>query len=236
MHTPHLPDAVLWDMDGTIVDTEPYWMASETAVVSRHGGTWTTQQALQLVGNDLLTAAGIIRAQTGIPGTDEEIVEEILAGVVARVRAEGAPWRPGALELLARTRAAGVPCALVTMSYQSLADAVVAAAPAGTFGEIVTGDQVTRGKPHPEAYLTAARRLGVDITRCVAIEDSPVGVAAAVTAGARTIAVPLLVAVPAQDGLSRVRSLTDVDLDMLGRVVAGEVIDDAEPARGALPR
>ncbi|WP_240645938.1 HAD family phosphatase [Georgenia sp. SYP-B2076] len=234
MHTPHLPAAVLWDMDGTLVDTEPYWMAAETAVVSRHGGTWTTLQALELVGNDLITSAQIIRARTGIPGTDEEIVAEILAGVVARVAADGAPWRPGALELLAGLRAAGVPCALVTMSYQVLADAVVAAAPAGAFDAVVTGDQVSHGKPHPEAYLTAARRLGVDITRCVAIEDSSVGVAAALASGARTIAVPLMVPVAAQDSLSRLRSLADADLDLLGRVLGGEVVDALEPAPDTL--
>jgi HAD superfamily hydrolase (TIGR01509 family) len=221
-----LPDAVLWDMDGTLVDTEPYWMASETAVVSRHGGTWTQEQGLQLVGNDLITSARIIQEQTGIGGDPADLVEEILAGVVAQVHENGAPWRPGALELLGRLRSAGVPCALVTMSYESFAGAVVEAAPAGTFQEVVTGDQVTRGKPHPEAYLTAAERLGVDPARCIAFEDSTVGVTAALASGARTIAVPLMVEVAAQDTLSRLRSLEGVDLDLLARILDGEVVDE----------
>ncbi|WP_448071902.1 HAD family hydrolase [Georgenia yuyongxinii] len=225
-----LPAAVLWDMDGTLVDTEPYWMASETALASRHGGTWTHEQGLQLVGNDLITSARIIKAQTGVPGTDEEIVEQLLAGVVERVRTQGAPWRPGALALLARLRGAGVPCALVTMSYDVFAGAVLEAAPPGTFDVVVTGDQVERGKPDPEAYLTAAGRLGVDVTRCVAIEDSPPGVAAAVASGARTIAVPLLVPIEAQEGLSRLRTLEDVGVELLGRVADGDVVDDFEPA------
>jgi HAD superfamily hydrolase (TIGR01509 family) len=225
-----LPDAVLWDMDGTLVDTEPYWMASETAVVSAHGGTWTHEQGLQLVGNDLVTSARIIQEQTGIGGRPEDLVEEILAGVVAQVREHGAPWRPGALELLAELRAAEVPCALVTMSYESFAGAVVEVAPAGTFQAVVTGDQVRLGKPHPEAYLTAAERLGVDVRRCVAIEDSTVGVTAALASGARTIAVPLMVEVAAQDTLSRLRSLEGVDLDLLARVLGGEVVDELAPA------
>ncbi|MFD1506840.1 HAD family hydrolase [Georgenia yuyongxinii] len=230
MHNLPPPAAVLWDMDGTLVDTEPYWMASETELVSRHGGIWTHEQGLQLVGNDLITSARIIRAQTGIPGTDEEIVEQVLAGVVERVRTHGAPWRPGALDLLARLRGAGVPCALVTMSYDVFAAAVLEAAPPGTFDVVVTGDQVTRGKPHPEAYLTAADRLGVDITRCVAVEDSPTGVVSALASGARTIAVPLMLPIEAREGLSRLRTLEDVELDLLARIADGDVVDDLEPA------
>lgn len=225
-----LPEAVLWDMDGTLVDTEPYWMTSETAVVSRRGGTWTHEQGLQLVGNDLMDSTRIIREQTGIPGTDEEIIDEIITGVVERVRAEGAPWRPGALELLAALGSAGVPCALVTMSYAVLADAVVEQAPEGSFATVVTGDQVSRGKPDPEAYLVAAERLGVDPARCVAIEDSTVGVASAIGSGARTIAVPLFVPIEPRPGLTRLRSLEGVGLDLIGRVAAGERFDELEPA------
>ncbi|MFH5822725.1 HAD family hydrolase [Georgenia sp. AZ-5] len=226
MSTPDLPAAVLWDMDGTLVDTEPYWMAAEAALVARHGGTWTHEQALQLVGSDLRAAARTIREQTGIPGTDDDIVAALLERVVASVAEQGAPWRPGALALLAGLREAGVPCALVTMSYTVLAEAIVAAAPAGTFATVVTGDQVARGKPHPEAYLTAAARLGVDVTRCVAVEDSPTGVASALAAGARTVAVPLMLPIGPADGLSRLRSLEGVVLDLLARVAGGEVVDE----------
>ena len=230
MLIPPLPAAVLWDMDGTLVDTEPYWMATETELVARHGGSWTHEQALQLVGNDLRTSAAIIKAQTGLPGTEEEIVAELLTGVIARVREHGAPWRPGARELLAALGEAGVPCALVTMSWTSFADAVVSAAPAGTFAAVVTGDEVTHGKPHPEAYLTAAERLGVDPAACVAVEDSPTGVTAALASGARTIAVPLMLPVDPRPGLSRLASLADADLGLLARVAGGEVVDALEPA------
>ena len=95
-----MPAAVLWDMDGTLVDTEPYWIAAELELAERHGGRWTREDALQLVGFDLLAAGRHIREHMGIDLTPEQIVDELLDGVVARVRAR-VPWRPGAMELLA---------------------------------------------------------------------------------------------------------------------------------------
>ncbi|MDD9205709.1 HAD family phosphatase [Georgenia sp. 10Sc9-8] len=221
-----MPAAVLWDMDGTLVDTEPYWMAAEVAVVSARGGSWTAEQGLQLVGNALPTSARIILEQTGIPGDPEDLVTELLSAVVERVRSTGAPWRPGAIELLEQLRERSVPCALVTASYTPLAQAVVDAAPPGVFATVVTGDVVTNGKPHPEPYLTAAERLGVDPDRCVALEDSPAGVTSATAAGARTVAVPLMVPVPPRPGLSRLSTLDGVGPDLLARVANGEVIDE----------
>jgi len=209
-----LPDAVLWDMDGTLVDTEPYWMAAEHALVEEHGGVWTDEHARQLVGNDLMVSADYIRAHSPIELTPVEIVHELLASVVAMVQ-EHVPWRPGARELLESLVAQGVPCALVTMSWESLATAVVSNLPNGSFAAVVTGDVVQHGKPHPEPYLAAARLLGVDLGSCVAIEDSPPGVASAVAAGIPTIAVPHHVEVPETMGvvqISTLAGLTPVDL------------------------
>ncbi|GAA4971615.1 hypothetical protein GCM10023225_11650 [Kineococcus glutinatus] len=134
------------------------------------------------------------------------------------------PWRPGARERLAGLRAAGVPTALVTMSYRSLAQEVVQLLP-GAFDVLVPGDEVARGKPAPDPYLRAAELLGVDPRECVALEDSATGVRSAEAAGCRTVAVPHLVPVPAAPGRSRVRSLADVDLAVLARLRAGEVVD-----------
>jgi HAD superfamily hydrolase (TIGR01509 family) len=201
-----LPAAVLWDMDGTLVDTEPSWTAAEYALVAEHGGTWSDEHAQAIVGSSLLVAAEYIRRHGGVALPAETIVETMLDHVVADVE-RAVVWRPGARELLEALRAAGVPCALVTMSWARLADAVVSILPAGTFAAVVTGDQVRQGKPHPEPYLEAARRLGVAAADCVAIEDSQTGVASAQAAGAVVVAVPHVVPVPPAPGRVVVASL-----------------------------
>lgn len=184
-----LPAAVLWDMDGTLVDTEPYWMEAEHALVEKHGGTWGHDDALNVVGFDLLDAARYIREHGGITLEPAEIVEELLDHVVRRVQ-ERVPWRPGAVELLAGLRSQGVPCALVTMSYLRFVQPVLDALPKGTFEVVVTGDAVTQGKPHPEPYSKAARILGVDPSRCLAVEDSNTGARSAESAGCTVLVVP----------------------------------------------
>ncbi|HET7477297.1 MAG TPA: HAD family hydrolase [Dermatophilaceae bacterium] len=218
-----LPAAVLWDLDGTLVDTEPYWMASERSLVEEHGGVWTDEHAHQLVGNDLLVSARYIRDHADIDASPLEIVHLLLARVISAV-AQHVPWRPGARELLFDLADAGVPCALVTMSWRSLVDVVVAALPAGAFTAIVTGDEVDHGKPHPEPYLAAARLLGVELARCVAIEDSPPGVASAVAAGVPTVAVPHAVPVPQMAGAVQIGSLTGVGPWDLTRLTGGGVV------------
>jgi HAD superfamily hydrolase (TIGR01509 family) len=201
--------AVLWDLDGTLVDTEPYWIECEYALVAAHGGSWSDQHAHHLVGNALPESGRYIREHGGVDLSAEEIVDVLLAGVVERVRRH-VPWRPGAAELLAALRADDVPCALVTMSYRPLAEVIVAGLPPGTFATLVTGDEVTRGKPHPEPYLTAAARLGLVPGECLAIEDSPTGVASATAAGVPVLAVEHTVPVPTGAGRHVVASLAGV--------------------------
>ncbi len=201
--------AVLWDMDGTLVDTEPYWTVAEIALAERHGGRWTHEQSLQVVGFDLLDAARLMRAQMGITVEPERMVEELLDAVIEQVERE-VPWREGARELLASLRAADVPCALVTMSYARFVKPILAALPPDTFAAVVTGDVVDRGKPHPEPYLAAARDLDVLASECLAIEDSDTGTRSAVAAGCTVLVAPLHVPVP--PGPGRVFSDTLVGL------------------------
>ncbi len=182
-------DAVLWDMDGTLVDTEPYWIESEFELVEKHGGKWSTEHALNLVGNDLIESGRYIREHGGIDLEPADIVEELLDRVVARVERR-VPWRPGAVELLADLRANGVRCALVTMSYRRFVAPILAGLPEGTFEVIVTGDAVTQGKPHPEPYQKAAALLGVDPAGTLAIEDSNTGARSAESAGCTVLVVP----------------------------------------------
>lgn len=180
--------AVLWDMDGTLVDTEPYWVECEFEIVEEHGGTWSREHAMNLVGNDLLESGRYIHEHSGIDLEPAEIVEELLDRVMVRV-GRTVPWRPGAAELLKDLRARGVRCALVTMSYRRFVAPILAGLPDGTFEVVVTGDAVSQGKPHPEPYLKAAAILGVDPARTVAIEDSNTGARSAESAGCTVLVV-----------------------------------------------
>ncbi|GAA1141859.1 HAD family phosphatase [Nocardioides aquiterrae] len=183
-----LPRAVLWDMDGTLVDTEPYWIRTEYEMAERYGGTWTDANAMDLVGNDLRVSAAYIQEHMGIDLGIDEIVEELLDGVVRKVE-EKVPWRPGAVELVERVRAGGIPCALVTMSYARFVAPILAQLPPETFRVVVTGDRVEQGKPHPEPYLTAAAALGLRAADCLAIEDSNTGAKSAEAAGCLVLVV-----------------------------------------------
>src|SRR3954447_21396468 len=206
------PAAVLWDMDGTLVDTEPYWIECEFELVEAHGGTWSMDHAHAIVGSDLTESGRYIKEHGGVDLPIDEIVNRLMDGVIARVR-RSVPWRAGARDLLAQLRAEKVPCALVTMSWRRLADAVVAELPRGSFAATIVGDEVRRGKPHPEPYLAAARALKVEPHECVALEDSPTGVRSATAAGCNVIAIPHIVQIPAKRGLRQVGSLTDLNVD-----------------------
>lgn len=217
------PAAILWDLDGTLVDTEPAWIAAETELARRHGVEWTDEDSEAMIGSALPNAAAIMRRR-GVDLDDDAIIGFLIDRVNEAIARE-VPWQPGALELLTAARDAGIPCALVTMSYREMAERIVAGAPEGTFRTVVAGDQVTNGKPHPEPYLTAADTLGVDIRSCVAVEDSPTGLASAEAAGARVIGVQSQLPVAPRPGRSRVATLAMLDLDDLRRVAAGEIID-----------
>lgn len=222
-----LPAAVFWDMDGTLVDTEPYWINAEHAIVEEAGGVWSDEYAHQLVGNDLMVSAEFIRDNSPVAMEPLEIIDELLRRVIAQV-SDHVPWRPGAVELLTALQESGVPNALVTMSWRSLADAVVTALPEETFAAVITGDEVEHGKPHPEPYLAAARALGVSVRDCIAIEDSPTGVRSAVSAGVPTLAVPHVVPVPSMVGAVQVPSLRGLEPRDLRALFDG--------ARGSTPR
>ena len=206
--------AVLWDMDGTLVDTEPYWTVAELALADRYGGRWSTEQSLEVVGFDLLDAAALMREQMGIEPSPGQIVEELLDSVIEQVE-RSVPWRDGSLELLTSLREAEVPCALVTMSWTRFVKPILAELPPDTFAAVVTGDRVDRGKPHPEPYLTAARALGVPARDCLAIEDSDTGATSAVSAGCTVLCAPLHVAIPPGSGRLFADSLVGLEASSL---------------------
>lgn len=214
--------AVLWDLDGTLVDTEPYWIGAEYRLVESFGGSWDDEHAHALVGNPLLVSAAYLREHGGVELPLSEIVDRLLTEVVADVRRE-VVWRPGVRRLLAELRAAGVPCAMVTMSYEVLAATVADRLPAGTFDTLVTGDQVSNGKPDPEAYLTAAARLGVEPSRCLAIEDSPAGVASAEAAGCVVLAVQNQVPLAEAPGRTVLDDLDAVSVEDLAALISARL-------------
>jgi HAD superfamily hydrolase (TIGR01509 family) len=215
--------AVLWDMDGTLVDTEPYWIAAEYRLVESFGGTWNDEHAHRLVGNPLLVSAAYIRRHGGVELPLDEIVDRLLVEVIAETRRHTV-WRPGVIELLAELSDAGIPCAMVTMSYRSLAEAVAEQLPSGTFATLITGDEVDNGKPHPEAYLKAAHELGVAPEQCVAIEDSPAGVASATAAGCVVVAVPNQVPIEPAPTYQIVENLDGVTVTDLRALVAEQAL------------
>lgn len=206
---------VLWDLDGTLIDTEPLWMAAEHELAAEHGRVWTDADGLKLVGFTLLDAGAYIRQRLELDLTAEAIVDRLVDRVSDRLHSEEIAWRPGVRELVDALAAAGIPQAVVTMSYAKIADPVVAMLP---MTASVTGDEVTHGKPHPEPYLTAARLLGVDPADCVAVEDSGNGANSANAAGCRVLVVPNMVAVPGaprRTQLATLAGVTPADLQAL---------------------
>lgn len=195
--------AVLWDMDGTLVDTEPYWIEAEYDLVERHGGSWSESQARQLVGQSLMFSAGLLQG-AGVRLERREIVDELIGQVIGKVRRH-IPWRPGARELLHSLYEAEIPCALVTMSEGPLAREIVSSLPHPYFKLHVTGDMVANGKPHPEPYLLALEQLadfveGITAAACVALEDSLPGATSAQAAGLTTVGIPHIVPLPDDAG------------------------------------
>lgn len=185
-------------MDGTLIDSEPYWLDAEMSLVQSFGGRWTQEQGLTLVGSGLWDSAAALQ-HAGVDLELREIIDRLSADVRARL-VEHVPWRPGAREMIASMLDAGIPTALVTMSFRenalTISEAISREIGREAFSVVVAGDDVTEPKPNPEPYLTAADHLGVDIAHAVAFEDSVFGAASAYSAGALTIGIPLHIEIP----------------------------------------
>ncbi|HZZ54422.1 MAG TPA: HAD family phosphatase [Trebonia sp.] len=211
--------AVLFDMDGLLVDTEPLWLETETEVMARLGAPWTPEDQQALLGGSMARTVGYLLARATRPAPPATVERWMTEGVLARVRAGRVTVRPGIRELLTEVARAGLPHALVTSSQRVFAEAVLDATGI-TFPLTVCAEDVTAGKPDPEPYLLAAKLLDVDPVRCVALEDSPNGVASAAAAGCRVLAVPSLVPIPPAPGRVVMASLAGVGLGELRRIAA----------------
>ena len=194
-----LPAAVLWDMDGTLIDSEPYWMKSEGAFAKANNTIWTEQDGLSLVGMSLYDSSKIIKERVGSDLEPEQIIEKLTDEVTAQLKQE-IFWRPGAKELLLLLRKKRIKTALVTMSMHRMAKQVADSIGFDAFDVIVAGDDVRQGKPHPEPYLKAAELLGEKAEDCVAFEDSLTGLRSAEAANTKAVGIKNIVEIPMEPG------------------------------------
>lgn len=212
------PSALLWDLDGTIVDSEDYWIQAEVELAQLHGGTWTHEDGMIQVGQGLPVTAAALQA-CGVDMGIQEIID-FLAHRVGALLEESVPWRPGALEMLQAAAVAGIPQAMVTMSVHSIAERVAARVPGVTFDLLITGDRVPHQKPHPAAYELAAAGLGFPTSDCLAFEDSPSGMRSAHDSGAALIGVRHLVPLDESLGTTIWDTLAGKTLDDVRTVFA----------------
>jgi len=200
-----LPAAVLWDMDGTLIDSERLWTIALDEIAHDLGGAVGPAARAAVTGVDIDTCVSVLLAEVGRPETAEQAaaVRTRLLDRTAELIGDGVDWRPGALAALRAVRQTGVPTALVTNSTRQITELALDGIGREFFDVTVCGDEVAAGKPEPDPYLRAAALLDVDVTACVAVEDSPNGALAAERAGAAVLVVPHDVPVPG--GPRRVR-------------------------------
>jgi HAD superfamily hydrolase (TIGR01509 family) len=215
-----LPAAVLFDMDGLLVETEHLWYAAEGTVMAGLGAEWGPEHQAALVGGPLSHAVSYMVGHAGGGHDEDEVMDQLLTEMERLLRSEPVHWRPGAKALLFACQEAGVPVALVSASWRNLVDAVSDAVlhevGHGMFTTTVAGDESERTKPFPDPYLLAAARIGVDPAHCVVLEDSAVGAAAGRASGAFVVAVPSVVEVAPERGQRVARSLEDLTPALLG--------------------
>jgi HAD superfamily hydrolase (TIGR01509 family) len=210
--------AVLLDMDGTLVDTEGFWWDAEVEVFAEMGHYLDEAHREVVVGGPMTRSLGHLISVTGTNATLAEL-SALINRRFTELIGRGVPLMPGARRLLTELGAHGVPTALVSASHRHVIDSVLRSLGPENFALSIAGDEVVRTKPHPEPYLVAAARLGADPARCVVIEDTPTGVTAAEAAGCRVVAVPSIAPIESVPGRSVVRSLEHVDLTFLRSLI-----------------
>jgi HAD superfamily hydrolase (TIGR01509 family) len=186
------PDAVVFDNDGLLLDTEEAWTRAESELFRRYDATFTMDHKRDLIGSSHTIAAGKLEVMLGRPGHGHALMDELHRLVMAEATHDVEP-RPGAVALVEALTAAGIPIAVASNSPRAFLDLVLqTSGMAGRFATTVAGDEVPRPKPAPDIYLEACRRLGADPARAIGIEDSPTGAQAAKAAGLTVIGVPYL--------------------------------------------
>ncbi|MFE9249274.1 HAD family hydrolase [Streptomyces sp. NPDC007088] len=206
--------AVLLDMDGTLLDTEGFWWEAEVRVFERLGHRLDEAWRDIVVGGPMSRSAGYLIRATGAAIEMAELSVLLNDAFEERI-ADRLPLMPGAARLLAELHAQAVPTALVSASHRRIIDRALTSLGAHHFAHTIAGDEVERTKPHPDPYLLAAARLGVDPARCAVIEDTATGVASAEAAGCLVVAVPSVAPIEVAPRRTVVPTLEQVDLRFL---------------------
>jgi len=184
-----MPDAVVFDLDGVLVDSEERWNAAREALTRESGGTWTAEAPRAMMGMSAPEWSRYLREELGVPMSDKDISDDVVARMEASYR-RGLPLLPGAVETV-HALSSRWPLGLASSANKEIIGLVLDVAEIGRcFDATVSSEEVTRGKPAPDVYLEAARRLGVKARRCVAVEDSTNGLWSAHAAGMAVVAVP----------------------------------------------
>ncbi|GAA4825726.1 HAD family phosphatase [Streptomyces ziwulingensis] len=225
--------AVLLDMDGTLVDTEGFWWDVEVEVFAALGHTLDDSWRHVVVGGPMTRSAGFLIEATGARVSLAELTVLLNDGFEKRIT-RTLPLMPGATRLLAELYAHQVPTALVSASHRRIIDRVLASLGAHHFALTVAGDEVERTKPYPDPYLTAAAGLGADPGRCAVVEDTATGVAAAEAAGCQVVAVPSVAPITPAARRTVVTSLEEVDLAFLRGLMTPA--DRVTPSPSVRPR
>jgi HAD superfamily hydrolase (TIGR01509 family) len=209
------PAAVIFDLDGTLVDAEVWWNEVREAWAADHGRAWTAEDQAAVMGANSAGWGRIMHDRLDLDVPVEAIVAAIVDGVVERYRVRGAPRIAGAEETVERLARAGLPLAVASSAHRAVIDAALGALGiAGLFGAVVSSDEVAHGKPAPDVYLLAARELGVDPADCLVVEDSLNGVLAGRAAGMTVVLIPNE-AVPPAPGAREAASFVLARLDQL---------------------
>ena len=211
------PHAVLFDHDGTLVDTEPLWEMAKQNLAAEHRRIWTVEDTDATLGRPVPETVARMQ-RIGVPLDDDALFRAIFEHSVRVLEGAELAFIDGIADLLEELAAAEIPAAIVTNATSAMARHTASVAPRGLFRVLIGTDEYAEGvlpKPDPDAYLTAARRLGVDPARCVVVEDSPAGAAAGVAAGIPTIVVPGEQAVEPGPGLLHLDSHRELTLELL---------------------
>jgi HAD superfamily hydrolase (TIGR01509 family) len=207
---PVAPDAVVFDNDGLLLDTESVWTRAERDLFERRGMEFTVEHKRELVGTSAEIAGGILERRLGEPGRTAELIEELNELVIAELE-HGVEAMVGARDLLHKLKERGTPIGLVSNSpLRFVQRSLEIVGFQDRFDVVLSAHEVAAPKPAPDPYLEACRRLGVEAgPRVVALEDSPTGVAAARAAGLTVIGVPSLEGVALEEAHHIADSLLD---------------------------